>query len=580
MNKDVIYIEPEDDITDIITKIENSKEKIIALVPPKKAGVLRSIVNIKLLVKSGASAKKTIVLVTTDPSIVRLAASAKLPVTKNLTTAPTIPTMDAVEKIETASSEQLEDNLGEEEKPKDEDDKTEEGEKSAEEGSEKESENDDKKEPEDDDAEEKEEDEDKAKSKKDKKSAGKKVSSGIKGWFINHKKLAIVGGVFGVLLIAVLVWAFVFAPAATVTVGIRTVANNFSENVSFTSKLDEEKVEEGKFYLSEEKLEIPSVVEFEASGEKNVGEKATGSVVVYSFFKVNVEGSTTVKAGANFSISGLTFTSKEDVRLSYSGSGYTECDNKDNPSAVLNSGCQISARVSVEATEAGEKYNIAASNSGWSTSAAVDGIYSDKAMAGGLDKMVKVVSQADIDKAKAELTTSEADANKKKLIEELNEKNEDAFVIESSFIQTTSEVTATPAVGEEVKEGVKPKISTTTTASIYTIDKTKVKEFITEKAKISDNQKIYEMKDPFIESFVKTDSGYTGKLKTSYTAGPKITENDIIEIIKGKGLGQAQHDLKDIDGVSSMRIDTSYPWVMSIPGDSNKITVILEVQEQ
>lgn len=27
MNKDVIYIEPEDDITDIINKIESSKEK-------------------------------------------------------------------------------------------------------------------------------------------------------------------------------------------------------------------------------------------------------------------------------------------------------------------------------------------------------------------------------------------------------------------------------------------------------------------------------------------------------------------------------------------------------------------------
>ena len=53
MNKDVIYIEPEDDITDIISKIENSKEKIVALVPPKKTGILRSIVNIKLITKSG-----------------------------------------------------------------------------------------------------------------------------------------------------------------------------------------------------------------------------------------------------------------------------------------------------------------------------------------------------------------------------------------------------------------------------------------------------------------------------------------------------------------------------------------------
>ena len=54
MNKDVIYIEPEDDITDIIAKIEKSKEKIVALVPPKKAGVFRSLVNIKLIIRNTA----------------------------------------------------------------------------------------------------------------------------------------------------------------------------------------------------------------------------------------------------------------------------------------------------------------------------------------------------------------------------------------------------------------------------------------------------------------------------------------------------------------------------------------------
>ena len=70
-----------------------------------------------------------------------------------------------------------------------------------------------------------------------------------------------------------------------------------------------------------------------------------------------------------------------------------------------------------------------------------------------------------------------------------------------------------------------------------------------------------------------------GKLKASYVSGPKVTENEIVDIIKGKGLGVAQHDLKDIDGVSSIRIDTSYPWVMSIPGDPNKITVIIEVEK-
>ena len=94
MNKDVIYIEPEDDITDIITKIEQSTEKITVLVPPKKAGVFRSVVNIKLIAKAAANAEKTVVLVTVDPSIIKLAAASRIPVTKDLKTPPTIPPLD------------------------------------------------------------------------------------------------------------------------------------------------------------------------------------------------------------------------------------------------------------------------------------------------------------------------------------------------------------------------------------------------------------------------------------------------------------------------------------------------------
>ena len=51
MNKDVIYIDTDDDITAIIGKIKNSKDKIIALVPPKRIGVLQSTVNLRLLSK-------------------------------------------------------------------------------------------------------------------------------------------------------------------------------------------------------------------------------------------------------------------------------------------------------------------------------------------------------------------------------------------------------------------------------------------------------------------------------------------------------------------------------------------------
>lgn len=36
MNKEVIYLEPEDDITDILSKLQRAEQKVVALVPPKK----------------------------------------------------------------------------------------------------------------------------------------------------------------------------------------------------------------------------------------------------------------------------------------------------------------------------------------------------------------------------------------------------------------------------------------------------------------------------------------------------------------------------------------------------------------
>ena len=88
MNKDVIYIEPEDDITDILEKIKKTKNKIVALVPPKKAGVLRSAVNIKLIAKTAARSNKTTVLISSDESLMKLAMAANIPVAKTLQSKP------------------------------------------------------------------------------------------------------------------------------------------------------------------------------------------------------------------------------------------------------------------------------------------------------------------------------------------------------------------------------------------------------------------------------------------------------------------------------------------------------------
>ena len=568
MNKDVIYVEPEDDITDIILKIEKAKEKIVALVPPKKAGVFRSVVNIKLIAKAGATSGKTIVLVTVDPSIVKLAAATKLPVAKNLQSAPVIPEIEdepdepeeeelieeADDTVETeADVEALNPSMAEKKTKKAEEDADEE------------------------DGEEEEEEPEKKPKEKKKKPA--KSGNKFINWIKGHKKSAIFLLILILGVIGFLVWAFVIAPSAVIKVGIKTTSNNVSETVKFTTNQVDAKPSEGLFYLQLETLDVTQEVLFDATGQKNVGERASGEVTVYAYFKD--KGSIQINQGSGFAINGLSYASGGAVTLSWDGQKTSDCENEKgeggeaSPSLVT-AGCLRSATVPVTATEPGAKYNVAASSTGWSTAAPVT-VKSEKAMSGGTDSIITVVQQSDIVNAENQLTASNEAQNKEDLY---NKIGDDKLIIDSTFKQTTSDAVATPAVGEEVKDGTKPVLKATTTASVYTVDKSEIEEFIKAKANLSDSQKIYEIKNPFIENFAELSSGFTGRFKTTYMTGPKITENDVIDKAKGKGLGEVQHDLRDIDGVATVEIDKSYPWVTSVPNDPNKITVIFEVKDQ
>jgi len=571
MNKDVIYIEAEDDITDIISKIESSKEKIVALVPPKKSGVLRSIVNIKLISKAGQAAEKNIVLVTTDASIVKLAAMVRLPVTKNLQTAPSIPTLDdADSEPAVATKEEIT------EEPTEDDEETSilkvaDAIKTEKEAS---APSDEVKEEKTEKSEEKEEEEDeddkKAVAAKPEKKA-KAPQSKFMEWFTAYKKWILIGSGAGALLILFLVWAFVIAPSVKISVSVRTNSNNFSENITFTTDQTKESSEDGVFYLETIQEETEKTLEFQATGSKNVGEKATGSVVVYSFFRGD-GGAIAINAGTSFTYGDLTYYADEDAYLSWDGNDGS-CNNH---GTIGRFGCLVYLRIAATAAEPGERYNISAEEN-WRTSNNSVRVESGE-FGGGSDKTVTVITEQDVESVK-ERVESTAKAAETTTLDALKEKaGEGKLIITSSFKQSFSEPVVTPAVGEAVEDGVTPVLKITSTATLYAIDEVKVKEFITNKARISDTQKIYTINNPFVENFIATDTGFTGKLKTSYKFGPKITDEDILELVKGKGIGDIQHTLKSIDGVGTIEIEKSMPWVNAAPSDSNKITIELTVE--
>lgn len=575
MNKDVIYIEPEDDITDIISKVRASKQKVVALVPPKKIGVLRSAVNTKLISKAAKSASKVVVIVTTDSALIKLAATAGIPIAKNLQSRPKLPS----EIIEESKDENVIEEKSEEEKPK----KEAPAKKGTHEinGEEIEGEKSETKKPAE---------------KTDKKSEKGKMSKEDKKNLpplVRYRKWIIIGVIAVILLIAFLVWAIAFAPAAKIAVQVRTTASNFSEPVTFTTDQKASNTSEGKFLLETQNYTQETAVNFEATGKRDVGEKASGVISAQIAIPVkDVDGaaSAAVPKGATFTNNGLTYVVTEGATVTLAETeDYDTCENypegetaRAGSRIIETDGCYKTAKFKAEATESGDKYNIDPQSTGWTANGvgfATGRIYNSNAFVGGTSKYITTVTEADIVSAQAALAAKVTGDGKQKLLESVKS---DVMTLESTYKEENGEAVSVPAAGEEVKDGVKPKLTMKSTYTILTLDMTNLKQYIEEKekAKLPDDQKIYETTDPFLERFSEDgNGGYTARLKSTTKVGPKVTEEEILEKARGRKVGEVQTQLKSINGVSSCKVETSFFWVNTVPDDPNKVEVNLEVEK-
>ena len=570
MNKDTFYIEPEDDITDIINHIKASKQKIIALVPPKKLNVLRSSINLKLIARTAKIHDKAIVVVTTDPTLMKMAALSSLPFAKNLNSRPILPSefneadleypakakkvnpsdeIEINEKAAPASSVSRvrttnEDaanranttsnltknstmNLDSEEVAKNSEDE--------------EADN-----------------------------QPKKILT-----LDSLKNRIIIGVVAAVLLIGSFIWAFILAPAAKISVKIKTIAENFSENVSFVTDTKQAVSKDGKFFLETASLEKNSEVEFEATGEKNVGDKATGELRLIATFDMSTTTATasrpdvaTVPQGSAFAYRNLNFLTNQEVKISWDGS-ISNCD------AGRHSGkCQVAKTVKATAIEGGAKYNIEAVSSGWQSSVAgVEG-YANSAFKGGTDKIQKIVTASDITKAKEKLT--EADGAKEELFEKVPS---DDIKIEDSYKKVTADPTSSPAVDQPTENG-KAKLTAKTTYSVNYVDKAAIEEYVKSvvSTRLGSDQKIYETGNIFIEKFQNNNNSVTAKIKATLKTGPEVTEQSVLEKSLGKKVGEVTTLIKSINGVSDVEVNTSFPWVRQIPSDANKVSIKITVE--
>ena len=593
MNKDVIYIEPEDDITDILSKLKESKHKIVALVPPKKASVLRSAVNFKLIAKTARRAEKTVVLVTTDASLMKLAAAIEMPVAKSLQSKPTLPEIDDAkefgeEKPKAKDAAVIEDDAPVEEKATEKHSKIDSEEKTEVkkiavtkiEDDEVSTTKKKSTKPHKEAAEIAEIEEEKEEAAEKKKTSHRKDVAKVPN-FKKYQWPIIFGVIIAIFLFVFCFWALKIAPAMDVRVTIKTTPKNFNERVTLVTDEAKEDPDNGVFYIEGKSIKKTVKADFEATGKENKGNKASGTITI-----------TRPKGSVVTSEDDLTLSIPKGTVFTYNGRNYITTEGSSANATteslscvgVFTRTCRLTEDISsggikIEASEKGENYNIEAASSGWSTNLGMPSNtkITSSAISGGTTKNVTVVSEEDIKDAESNLDMGIESEARDSLAEEFGD---EYILISGSFKADDGKITTSPAKGEEVGKDVTPQITKELTYTIYAISRDDVERYVTKiigEGIGDDTQKIHDSgaSAAFVESFKQSDDkkSYTGKLKTTVQIGPNVTEQSIADRILGKRMGEVQAMLKSINGVTEVKTTPSYFWVTSVPEDINKVKI-------
>jgi hypothetical protein len=526
MQKDVIYIDVEDDITAIIGKVKASSAKIVALVPPKRLGAIQSAVNLKLVHRAAEQADKHLVLISNNPALIALAASASIPVAKNLQSKPELAEVSA---LEVDDGEDVIDGsaIAAGSSPANGADATTVAEA-----------------------------EPATLSKLGATAAvASKAKSKIPNFDTFRKKLFI-GIAAGVLLIGFLVWALVFAPHADIIVTARTSNSALTTKVTLADNLSTS-LNDGTIKSVTKTAKKDVSVPVTATGKKDVGTKATGTV---KFTTNTISSLGTIPAGTVLtSVGGKTYTTDQAVTLTI---------------ANASSG----ATTTVTATANGADYNGATG----AATGAPSGVSASfvGSTSGGTDKTITVVQQSDVDEAMTNLV-SESDTSAAK--SDLKKQFGNAYIVlEDTFKQDTSGVKPNPAVDAEASDG-KATLAGSVTFSMVAVAKSEASKFLdayfAQQIDGKSDQKVYDngLSALALTGLTAATNGYSANVAANGKIGPKIDDQKIKEYAKGKRFGEIQSYIQSINGVDNVDVKFSPFWVQSAPNDTNRIQVEFKV---
>ena len=565
--KDTIYVDVDDEITAVIEKVRSSTGKVVALVLPKRATVLQSVVNMKLLKRTAEAAKKHLVLVTTEASLLPLAGNVGLHVAATPTSKPSIPPVvpgpgDETENVD----ESFEVNDGNKASGAEEDYDPAAlaampvGELADSVAASKIS-------PSSVDEELSLDDEpavdvpaaaagaaEVIKPKKNKKLA---VPN-----FDTFRKKLLLAGVLLVLLVVGYIFAFIVLPKATVTIQTDTSTITTTMNVTLDTT--------AKALDTTNKI-VPATVQTNpkstsqqvaATGQQNNGTKATGTV---NMSAGSCSGSVPngVDAGTGVTTGGHTYILGSAVSFTP-----TVTKGKCTFTGVDGNG---KTDIGITALKGGTEYNT--STASFTVPGRSD-VSASGSASDGTDNITKIVSQADIDGATAKLTAQDTTTIKTGLQAVLQGKGLQA--ITSSFLAGDPVVTTSAKAGDAADTVTVTSVTTYTMLGVKESDLASLVDASVTKQLDKGRQSILD--DGVAKATITPQSAATATsaaltVHTKSVVGPQIDADAIKKQILGKKSGDISSLIKQTPGVTDVTVKYSPFWVGKTPSNPNKVTV-------
>jgi hypothetical protein len=359
-----------------------------------------------------------------------------------------------------------------------------------------------------------------------------------------------------------LIWLIFFATKATITITANTSEIKIDQPVSLMTDGQTDVSKHQLRLASAEPVKKTNQIEFTATGKKDVGDKATGSVTVDNHLTpfnamTGASNTITLAAGTILSTGSQQYTTNTTISVA----GYS------------------SGTVNVTAVAIGPGHNIGAgivtTVSGYAQSA-ISATVDSGGITGGTQETITVVQQSDLDKITDQIKN---DTGSAAVRSELASKfGSDAMAIEDSFSVEFGNIQSKPAVGEKADKATASLEITYTMSGVSKSDVSAIlMRVATSKLSNKDNQMVFDNGYNAVQLLSYNQGGNgnpaTMRLVTTAKVGPNINEDKLREDAVGKKANEISSAIKRIDGVEDVQVDF-FPFWVNVAPEPNRIYIV------